>query len=159
MRGLFCGGKANNDEEYKKVVKSRMNMMIIIFVIGSITLTVSLLAKNVWIVAISKQMLDVYSGLGTGIIVISAALWINNKLILADDVKLKKSRLNSTDERIQEISNRAFKAAGTVLLIALYITGLIGGLFYPVLVQLLLSLLCVFLAAYAAAYKIYEKRM
>lgn len=159
MKGLFCSSKANNNEEYKKDVKARMKIMIIIFAIGSITLITSLLAKNMQSVAVSRQMLSVYSGVGTGLIVASAVLWIKNKIILADDEKLKKSRLESTDERIREISNKAFKAAGTVLIFALYVTGLIGGLFYPVLVRLLLYLVCIFLIAYVTAYKIYEKRM
>ena len=159
MKGLFCSSKANNNEEYKKDVKARMKIMIIIFAIGSITLITSLLAKNMQSVAVSRQMLNVYSGVGTGLIVGSAALWIKNKIILADDEKLKKSRLDSTDERIREIANKAFKAAGTVLLFALYVTGLIGGLFYPFLVRLLLYLICIFFAAYVTAYRIYEKRM
>jgi uncharacterized membrane protein len=159
MKGLFCGYKSSNNEEYKRVLKAKMKIMVLIFVIGTITLITALLAKNMWIVTISDQILGVYSGVGTGLIAVSVILWIKNKLILADDEKLKKSRLNNTDERIREISNRAYRVAGIVLLISLYVTGLIGGLFYPILVQVLLSMVCVFLIAYVAAYKIYENRM
>lgn len=159
MKGLFCGSKANNNEEYKKVIKTRMKIMILLFVIGCITLAVALLAKNVWKVEISEYMLGVYSGAGTGLIVVSAILWIKNKLILADDEKLKKSRLSNTDERIQEISNRAFRLAAIALLIALYAAGLIGGIFNQVLVEVLFSMVFVFIIVYIVAYKVYERRM
>lgn len=159
MKGLFCGCSANSNEEYKKVIKTRMKIMILLFVIGNITLAVALLAKNIWTVSINEHMLGVYSGVGVGLMAASVILWIKNKLILADEEKLKKSRLSNTDERIQEISNKALRVGTIVLLIALYALGLIGGLFYPVLVKILLSMVFVFLIAYLIAYKIYEKRM
>ena len=159
MMGLFCASKAKNNEEYKKVIKARMNVMVLIFVIGLITLVVSLLAEKAWAVKISEQMLGVYCGVGTGLLVVSVILWIKNKLILGNETKLKESRLNNTDERLKEINNRAFRIATIFLLIALYAAGLIGGLFYPILVQVLLTLVCVFLVAYVVSYKIYEKRM
>jgi hypothetical protein len=159
MMGLFCASKAKNNEEYKKVIKARMNTMVLIFVIGLITLTVSLLAEKVWTVKISEHMLGVYCGGGTGLLAISIILWIKNKVILGNEAKLKESRLNNTDERLKEISNRAFRIATIFLLIALYVVGLIGGLFYPILVQVLSILVFVFLAAYVVTYKIYEKRM
>ncbi|MDF2673707.1 MAG: hypothetical protein K0R09_1972 [Clostridiales bacterium] len=159
MKELFCSCKANNNEEYKKVIRARMKRMILLFVIGIITLVAALLPENMWTVSINEQMLGVYSGIGVGLIVASVILWIKNKLILADEEKLKESRLSNTDERIQEISSKALRVAAIVLLIALYALGLIGGLFYPVLVKILLSMVFVFLIAYLIAYKIYEKRM
>ncbi len=104
-------------------------------------------------------MLGVYTGVGGGIMGASIAQWIKTKLILADDKKLKKSRLNNTDERIQEISKKSFRAAAIVLLISLYVTGLIGGLFYPVLVEVLFGMVCIFLIIYLVAYKVYDRSM
>ncbi|WP_446899254.1 DUF6442 family protein [Clostridium sp. LBM24168] len=159
MKWLFCSSKASNNDEYKKVIKARMRISEALFIIGLITLTVALLAKNIWAVPINIHMLGVYTGVGVGFMGVSCVLWIKNKLILADDEKLKKSRLNNTDERIQEISNRAFKMATIVLLIVLYVVGLVGGIFYPFLMEVLLVMVCVFLIAYIVAYKMYDKTM
>lgn len=159
MRGIFCLTKANNNEEYKKVLKSRMNLLLLMFVIGGITMAAALVVKNTGGASISERMLGVYTGVGTGLMAAAAILWAKNKRILGNEEKLRQSRLSNTDERIHEISNHAFRAAGIVLLIAIYVAGLIGGLFYPVLVSLLLCLVCVFLVTYTVAYKIYEHKM
>lgn len=159
MMGLFCASKAKNNEEYKKVIQARMNLMLLLFVIGFITLIVSLLADKVWTVEISEYMLGIYSGVGTGLLVVSAILWIKDKLILGNEAKLKESRLSNTDERLKEISNKAFRMATIFLLAALYACGIIGGLFYPILVKMLLILVFVFLAVYMVTYKIYERKM
>lgn len=159
MMGLFCACKAKNNEEYKKVIKTRMNIMILLFIAGAITLVVSLLAEKIWPVSISEYMLGIYSGVGTGLMAASVILWIKSKWILADDEKLKKSRLSSTDERLQEISQKAFRMAASILLLVLYGVGLIGGLFYPILVKVILGMGSFFLIVYIIAYKVYEKRM
>ncbi|MBZ9692383.1 hypothetical protein [Clostridium sp. M14] len=46
MIGFLCKYKANNNEEYKKIIKARMKLMVLIFVIGSITIILSLISKN-----------------------------------------------------------------------------------------------------------------
>lgn len=159
MSGLFCSSKANTNEEYRKIIKTRMSIMILVFMIGCMTLAIALLAKSVGEVTISERMLGVYTGIGTGLMIASVILWIKNKILLGDDGKLKRSRLSHTDERIQEINMKAFKVATIILILALYAVGLIGGLFYPILVELILCLVGVFLLAYVIAYKGYEKRM
>lgn len=159
MRGPLCGCKANNNEEYRKVIEKRMKFIALLFVIGGITLIVGLLAKYVWGVKIEDKILGFYTGIGFGLAGVSIILWIKNKVILADEEKLKKSRLMNTDERINEINNKAFKAASIALLVALYAVGLIGGLFNPILAEVLFILVCVFLLIYIAAYKIYGKLM
>lgn len=159
MLSLVNGVKANNNEEYKKVIKSRMNIMLLLFMIGGVTLAVAILAKTVWTVEISDRMLGVYTGVGSGLLLVSTILWIKNKLLLNNDAKLKESRLMNTDERIKEISNTAFRTATYILLISLYAVALIGGLFYPILTELLSFLVCIFLLAYTIAFKIYERRM
>lgn len=159
MRGPLCGCKANNNEEYRKVIEKRMRLIALLFVIGSITLIVGLLAKYVWLVKIEDKILGFYTGVGFGLVFAAVILWIKNKIILADEEKLKKSRLMNTDERINEINNNAFKAASIALLVALYAIGLIGGMFNPILAEVLFILVCVFLLTYVISYKIYGKTM
>lgn len=98
-------------------------------------------------------------GIGIGLFIVGTVLWIKNKRLLNNDENLKKSRLSNTDERIQEIGNKAFRLAAYVMLLALYATALIGGLFYPVLVEALMFISCIFLVAYVIAFKYYNSKM
>ncbi len=159
MIGLFCGAKANSNEEYRKVIKDRMNIMVLVFAIGVATLVVALLGEYVWNTPISEHMLGIYAGAGTGLILASIIIWIKNKNILTNEEKIKKSRLNCTDERIQEINGKAFRAATVILLIGIYAFALIGGLFYPLLATAMLPLVFIFMAGYIISFLIYEKRM
>jgi len=159
MLGLFCSSKANNNEEYRKVIRIRMNRMILILIVGVITLVFALMAIYVWKITGKDQTLGVYMGLGSGLIFGAGCFLIKYNLILKNEEKLKIDRLNNTDERIQEISNKSYKIATMILLVGLYAVGLIGGIFYPVLQQVLLFLICLFLLGYMVSYKIYERRM
>lgn len=159
MRGLLCGTTAKTNEEYKKVIKGRMNTMVLIGLIGAVTLTVALLAKYDWNIAIKEQMLGLYTGIGTGMIILAVILWIKNKIILSNEERLKESRLINSDERIQQISNKAFRAAALVMIVVMYGFALIGGLFDPVMVEILSFLVCLFCLAYTLFYHIYNKRM
>ncbi|MEQ8155557.1 MAG: hypothetical protein ABRQ25_11840 [Clostridiaceae bacterium] len=103
MRGILCGTTAKTNEEYKQVIKKRMKLMIVIAIIGFITATVGFVAESYLKLPISEQMSGVYTGIGVGLLAGGIALWIKNRLVLNNDQKLKESRLNNTDERIQEI--------------------------------------------------------
>ncbi len=159
MSGIFGNGTASTNEEFKKVIKSRMMRMLFLFGIGCLTIAVSYWAKDNQKVNLSDHMLGIYSGVGTGLAFGAAILWIRNFMVLRDDAKLKQSRLVSSDERIHEISMRAFRVAGYVLVVALYAAGLIGGLFYPVLVDVLFGLASIFALTYVIAYRCYFKIM
>jgi hypothetical protein len=116
-------------------------------------------AVRMYLDNLNTSMFCVYIGFGCGLMFAGALLWIRNKNILKDEVKLKESRLTNSDERIQEISNRAFRASALILIFAMYCIALIGGFFYPVLVQVLLFLVSVFLLAYTISYRVYNKKM
>jgi hypothetical protein len=127
--------------------------------VGAITFVTALLAEFYWKLDVKEQMLGVYTGAGAGILGASVLLWIKNKRLLGNEEKLKASRISNADERIKEISNKAFKMAAVIMLIAMYATALIGGLFYPVLVELLLAIVSIFVFAYLVSYFVYSKRM
>lgn len=159
MKGILCGTTAKTNEEYKKIIKSRMKMMMVIIVVGIITAAIGFGSEFYLKVSINEQMMGVYSGLGVGLLVAGTILIIKNRMLLNNEEKLKVSRLNNTDERIQEISNKAFRIAALVMIMALYATALIGGLFYQVLVQVLLFIVCIFLLSYVIAFKYYNNKM
>lgn len=159
MRGILCGSTAKNNEEYKIVLKSRMRFMIALTIIGIITAAIGFGAEFYLNTAINEHMLGVYSGVGVGLTASGIILWFKNRILLNNDKKLKESRLNNTDERIKEISNKSFRVAAYVMLIALYGTALIGGLFYPILAEALLFISCTFLLAYTISFKYYNSKM
>ena len=159
MNGLLCSSKAKTNEEYRQVIKTRMSRMILLLVIGLITIVISIVAQHNDAFSISDQMINVYRGAGSGLTFAAIVLWFRNKTVLKDEQKLKESRLSNTDERLQEISRSSFRIASITLLIALYLVGLIGGLFYPILVNVLSGLVCIFLLVYVVSYKMYEQRM
>lgn len=159
MKGILCGTTARTNEEYKKVIKNRMKLMVAIIIIGIITATAGFFAEFYLEVPINEHMLGVYSGIGAGLFAAGIILWIKNRLLLNNDEKLKESRLSNTDERIQEIGNKAFRTATYVMLVALYASALIGGLFYPVLVEALMFIVCTFLLGYMIAFKYYNNKM
>ncbi|WP_297424815.1 hypothetical protein [Clostridium sp.] len=159
MKGILCGSTVKTNEDYKKVVKNRMKVMILITIIGILTATVGFGAEFYLNTSISEHMLGVYSGVGVGLFAVGIILWIKNALLLNNDEKLKKSRLNNTDERIQEIGNKSLRVAACLMLITIYVTALIGGLFYPILVEVLMFISCIFLLTYIVAFKYYNNKM
>ncbi len=159
MRGLLCGTTARTNEEYKLVVKVRMYRFAGLGLIGAITLITALLAEFYWKLEVKEEMLGVYTGAGFGLLLISIIMLIKNKLMLKDEEKLKESRISNSDERIKEITNRAFRTASIAMLIAMYTLALIGGLFYPALVRLLLLIVSIFVFAYIVSYNVYNRKM
>lgn len=159
MKGILCASTAKTNEEYKKVIKSRMKIMTAIIIIGLITAAFGFGSKFYFKTSVSDRILGLYSGIGVGLLAAGIILWIKNKLLLNDDQKLKESRLNNTDERIREIGNRSFRTAAYVMIIALYAIALIGGIFYPVLFVTLMFIICLFLITYMIAFKHYSNKM
>ncbi|OOM82215.1 hypothetical protein CLPUN_03540 [Clostridium puniceum] len=159
MKNIFCTTTAKTNEEYKNVIKNRMKIMVIFMVIGIITALAGLLGEFYFKAPLSDKTLGVYTGLGSSLFAAGLVLWIKNKLILNNEEKLRESRLNNTDERNQEISHKALSIATYVMIISLYIVGLIGGIFYPILFNVLSFIVCIFLLTYVIAYKYYNKKM
>ncbi len=159
MRGFFCRTTAKTNEEYRKVVKLRMLIMAFVGIAGAATLVVALVARNIWEVAINEQMLGVYAGVGTGLLVGGIVLLIKDALLLRNEERLKNSRLECSDERNEEISNKAVKFTLAVVLFALYGVTLIGGLYYPILVKIMTGMIFLILLSYMGAYQFYKNRM
>lgn len=159
MKEVLSGSKAKSNEEYRKVIKNKMRIMAVIAFVGIITAAAGFLSEFYFKVSVNEKMLGIYSGLGSSLFACGAVLCIKNRRLLNNEKKLKESRLSNTDERNQEISNKALKISAYVMLIALYATGLIGGIFYPILFEVLLFMVCVFLLSYTIAYKYYNSKM
>lgn len=159
MLGLFCSSDCKTNDEYKKVIKGRISLFIGLIVLGVITLIVTFLGDRYLNLKISESMISTYSGFGTGITVVGIILLIKNISILNNEEKLRKVRISNTDERIKEINLKASKVALGFMLVTMYLVGLIGGIWYPVITQVLFSIICVFLVVYVIAYKIISRKI
>lgn len=159
MLGIFCGNECGTNEEYKRFIKRRMIYFIGTIILGAITLIVTFLGNKIFSGSISEKMLGVYTGFGSGLIIAGTILLIKNRLLLKNEEKLRKSRIENTDERNKEISLKATRVALGVMLVIMYLVALIGGLWYPELTKILLTLVGVFLLAYLIAYKVISKKI
>lgn len=159
VKGIFCGTTAATNEEYRKMIRSKNCYLAVLFFVGIVIAAAAFIADAKDITALPEYMLGVYSGVGTGIVFAAAALFVKNLILLKDENKLKKSRIENSDERLTEISNLAVRTAIKVMLLAILAVSMIGGIFYPILVKLLLFILVCFLFSYIVAFRIYQKHM
>lgn len=159
IKGIFCGTSAATNEEYRKIIKNRNKYMAVMILVGIIIAAAAFIADAKDIAALPEYMLGVYAGVGTGIAVAGAVLIVKNLTLLKDENKLKESRLENSDERLEQISNLAVRSALKVMLLAILFVGMIGGIFYPVLVKMLLFIIWCFFFSYIIAYRIYQKKM
>lgn len=146
------------NEEYKEYLKKKDQSMRWIVVVGILLVILGSIGEFMD-VPIDDYMLGIYLGVGTGLIVAAIGLSIKHKRLMKNEEKLKRARLEMGDERIQEISKKAFRMAAWIMIIAMYAIMLVGGLFYPILAKTLVILICLFLVVYSLCYSIFEKRM
>ena len=159
MNGIFCGKASSSNEEYKKVIRVRLRLLCVLFLVGAVTFSGTLFLLVRFSSILSDYQSGVYSGIGCGLMGAAVALWIKNKMLLGNEEKLKQSRLANSDERNIEISQKAMRIAAMALIVALYLVGIVGGFFYPVLIKVLLFLVCIFLFVYVVAFKMIGKKM
>ncbi|MDV4150226.1 hypothetical protein R0131_05180 [Clostridium sp. AL.422] len=159
MLGMFCSSNCKTNEEYKRVIKGRILIFIGLIVLGGITLFVTLLGDRYLNLKIDESMISTYSGFGTGLTVVGVILLIKNISILNNEEKLRQVRISNTDERIKEISLKVSKVGLGFMLVTMYLVGLIGGLWYPVITQVLFFIICLFLVVYIIAYKVISKKI
>ncbi len=159
MLGMFCSSDCKTNEEYKEVIKGRILLFIGIIILGVITLIVTLFGAGYLNLKISENMISTYSGFGTGLTVVGVFLLIKNISILNNEEKLRKVRISNTDERNKEISLKSSKIALGFILVTMYLVGLIGGIWYPVITQVLFSIICLFLVVYLIAYKVISRKI
>ena len=159
IRGLFCGTKAVNNEEYRKVLKRRNLWMAALSLTGiAIGLTAFSAFENGNTV-LPEYMLGVYCGFGTGLAMAGIFLIIRNCMLMQNEEKLKQSRLENSDERLQEIGNKAALTAIKVLLLAVTAGGMIGGIFHQILIKGVLFVLNVFIFSYIVSFAYFKRRM
>lgn len=156
---LFAGSKATNNEEFRRQLKAKNKFMWLFIVLGIFSAAVAYYCEFFGKMNVDDYMLGVYCGIGVGLVGAGVALLIRNKRLLKDEMKLKEARLQATDERNVEIGMRAQKIAAIVLLVAIYLVFLIGGVYDPILSKVMSCLICLFIVAYAIAWRVLNQRM
>lgn len=159
MKTIFQTSSAHTVEAYKKVIKKRMFRMGLLFFVGAVALLLSFFGNHLEGITLSEHMRGVYAGLGAGLMGACVAAFLRLWMILRNEQELKKNRLKEQDERIQAIGAKAMRLAGFMLFVSAYVIGLIGGLFYPILIAVMVILVAVFMITYTVAYHYYNRRM
>ena len=155
---LLCNN-ITNDNEYREYIRTRIFLFVIIAVFGAITLLVALFTEKIFEITIDEHQMGFYMGFGTGLLVAGIVLAIRFVLLLKNETKLKKSRIKNTDERTQAINSKALLIAGLILLATIYLAGIIGGLFYPIVFRLMIIPIAVFFVSYGIAYRVYSSKL
>ncbi len=145
------------NEEYKKYLKRRFKCYIMIIIAGILMGTFGVLGEY-WIdIPLDDYVMGLYLGVGAGLVLGGILRLIKSRQICEDEEKLKQARLELGDERIQEISSKAFRMAAWILIVVMYVGILIGGVFYPIIPKIMCGMLCLFLVSYTICYRIFEK--
>lgn len=159
MKGLFCGGcKARNNDEYRIFLKKRQKRMWIFVLVGLLTV-----AAGTAYIGINgfedSYTLGFVFGFGIGLALAALLFILKIQKIMRDEEKLKEARLKETDERELEVGNQALRAAAKMMLAALYVLLIIGGLFRQETMAVCWILMSVFLLSYIIAKKYFDKKM
>lgn len=161
MENLFCSGrKAKNNEEYCAVLKKRQGVYALFILAGLATEGLVLFLIFYSRIHFGAYQLGFLLGLGAGLMLGGAVGELRIWRIMADEKRLKESRLKETDERELEVGSRALQATAKTLLAALYVTLIVAGVFNRQdLEHVCLGLAALFLFSYTVYRKYYETKI
>lgn len=147
------------NEAYRKYLKQKSKIYIGVVVAGILMGAFGLAGEFWFQVSVDDFVLGLYFGAGIGLVLVGVLCLRRSKRLMGDEEKLKQARLELGDERLQEISSKAFRMAAWIMVVAMYMGVMIGGLFYPVLPKVMCGMLCLFSLSYTICYYIFEARM
>ncbi len=159
MRGIFCITAATTNEEYRKELKKKNFICIFMMILGLAVAVTVVIAEKRGTVGLSSHIMGVYCGVASGIAFGGLILLIKNLRTLANEDKLKQSRVENSDERLTEIRSKSIQVAIMVMMAVCLVGALIGGIFYPFLIKALLVVLYTFLLSYIIAFAVYKRKM
>ena len=161
MENLFCSGcKAKNNEEYRAVLKKRQVGFYLFILAGLATESLVLFLNYCTRIHFAEYRLGYLLGLGAGLIVGGVVGLVRIRRRMADEEKLKEFRLKETDERELEVNSLALRATTKTLLVALYVSLIVAGVFEREdLLYACVGLVALFLFGYTAYRKYYETKI
>lgn len=159
MKGLFCGGcKARTNDEYREILKKRQKKILVLLIAGLLTVAAGIVYIGMNGFEDSYTLGFVF-GFGTGLALGAVLAMIKIWKTLQDEDKLKEARLKETDERELEVDNQALRLTAKIMLAALYVLLIIGGLFWEEIMVVCCLLVGIFLLSYEIAKRYYGKQM
>ncbi len=159
IKGFLCTTTAATNEEYREVLKKRNIWMIILALAGGLIAGSAFYANKLQIAALPEYIMGVYCGFGTGIFLAGILLLIKNMILLGNEDKLRQSRLENADERLDEINKRAARVTLIILLFAVVTFCMVLGIYEPILIKAMVFFINVFAFSYIITFAYYKKKM
>ena len=150
---------SNGAENYKKSVKTRTKIYVVMMVLGLATAVLGYANEAYQFVKISDLMNGFYGGVGSALTAIGIIRIISNVRLLKDEEKLKKNRLQETDERNCAIRKKAVIVSGYLTIILAYLGMIVGGLFSVQVFYTCFVIAMFFLLTIVITSVIYSKKM
>ncbi|QQK06885.1 DUF6442 family protein [Miniphocaeibacter halophilus] len=158
MLGIFSGLDAKTDKEYILEKKRENKEYLLLIIFGVICLVHSVFARELYD-GISKDNVFIYSAFGIFLAV--AGLWsiVNNRRVVKNEERLKKERIEHTDERNKKISIRASRISLRILIICIFLIYTFKGIKDPETRDMMSSLCLILVISYFVSYKILERKI
>ena len=125
---LFQG--ANTDAEFREKLKARRRLMIPVIVLGLAAVIAGIIAGLVFGESQKGSFLGgMYTGAGAAITAAAIVVIVRINKTLKDEKRLRRERIEESDERKKEIATRSSSMAGFIMLYVCFAGILIAGFF------------------------------
>lgn len=158
MKGIFCSTTAKTDGEYREYLKKRIAIFIVLGIIGLATIIAVLLTNQFAEDSLNDHSKSYLIGAGSGIIFASVILIIKNCIVMNDSEKLRRVRIQVTDERNIQIGTAAMKVTLAVMFFVSYVIMFVGCFYSMILTKIMSLIICTVILAYFIAYKVLSKK-
>lgn len=146
------------DQQYRNRLR-RKNLWYGAGIVLVVLCTLFLYVGTNWLeIKVSNHTVDFLTGMFSSLSVILILYIVKNRRVMNNPKLLRKQRIVMTDERNQEIINRAYRLGAHTLIICIIVLSVVGSFVHPLMTQLAVGLLFLFFAAYLIGYLYYRKK-
>lgn len=157
VKALWKGAKT--DEEYRDVLKKRRYVVFVMMAAGAAAIGVSI-CLGLGVFGKEEDFLSgLYMGMGCGILAGSIMSLIKIRKTLQDEKMLRQKRLEESDERNIQVTQKAYYMAGICVMTVGYLVFLFAGFFSMEVFWTVWLLLMLYFLLFFVCRKIYDKKM
>lgn len=157
VKALWKGAKT--DEEYREVLKKRKHFIYVLMLAGAAAVGVAI-CLGLGLFGKEEDFLSgLYTGMGCGLIAGGIMGLLKIQSVLRDEKKLRQKRLEESDERNIQVTEKSYYAAGIGVMAVGYFVFLFAGFFSMEVFWTVWSLLILYFVLFFICKKIYEKKM
>ncbi len=157
-RNIFLKTTATTNEKYREELNSKIKTLGLC--VGSLSCTVaSISAIGHDRVGTLGHLMGFIAGACAGLIIFLAFTIFYIRSIMANEDKLRETRIKMSDERANEISKNALSSTAIPFFLIMYISCAIGGIYYPVLMVVAFGSAILFAVIGAYFHWYYNKNM